>query len=192
MTQKRILTALTTIFDTLGIAYLITGSLAVSFYGRPRYTHDADIVLDLVRIDERKILELLKQLARKFLVFADESAVAQAIAAGDMITLLDKKTEMKIDLWMLGNDPFSASVFARRRKKRVFGKFMFFISPEDLIVKKLSWFTESESTRHIEDAYTVYHGQHGRLDAAYMHEWIEKLGLQKEWQKLTLLGNPQQ
>lgn len=30
----------------VGVPYMLTGSVAASFHGRPRATHDADIVID--------------------------------------------------------------------------------------------------------------------------------------------------
>ena len=34
------------ILDKLAIPYMLTGSVATSYHGRPRATHDADIVVD--------------------------------------------------------------------------------------------------------------------------------------------------
>jgi len=34
-------------FETLGIQYFITGSIASIFYGEPRFTNDIDLVADI-------------------------------------------------------------------------------------------------------------------------------------------------
>lgn len=44
-------------FESIGIQYLITGSIASIFYGEPRFTNDIDVVAD---IREEHISALLK------------------------------------------------------------------------------------------------------------------------------------
>lgn len=34
------------LLDRIGIPYMVTGSVAASYHGRPRTTHDADLVID--------------------------------------------------------------------------------------------------------------------------------------------------
>lgn len=171
---------------------MITGSLAVAFYGRPRFTHDVDIVVDVFGASKESLVHALRSLTKYFDFFFDLDYVEKEAKSSDMLSILDKKSSMKVDLWILKNTPFSQAEFARRRKKKVYGETMWFISAEDLIVKKLSWFSESQSSRHIEDAYAVYHGQKSRLDMRYIQRWIRQLDLQVPWQKLLTMPDPQQ
>ena len=45
MSQQELLTAVATTLDSMGIQYMVTGSIASSFYGEPRLSHDIDILL---------------------------------------------------------------------------------------------------------------------------------------------------
>lgn len=54
------------LFEQLGIAYHIGGSLASSIHGIPRATLDADVV---ARIEDKHILALLTNLTTAFYIF---------------------------------------------------------------------------------------------------------------------------
>lgn len=41
-----------------GIEYMVTGGVAVSFWGFPRTTHDIDIVIEAKKEDKNKIADL--------------------------------------------------------------------------------------------------------------------------------------
>jgi hypothetical protein len=44
--EEEVLSRVARLLEVLGIPYMITGSVASSFHGRPRTTHDADFVID--------------------------------------------------------------------------------------------------------------------------------------------------
>ncbi len=44
--EQRSLATLVRLLDELGIPYMVSGSLASSHHGRPRSTHDADVIVD--------------------------------------------------------------------------------------------------------------------------------------------------
>ena len=47
MEQSELLNHLIRCFESLGIPYLLTGSIASMAYGEPRFTNDIDIVADI-------------------------------------------------------------------------------------------------------------------------------------------------
>lgn len=47
MTQQRVLLEVVEALESLGIPYMLVGSFASNYWGRPRTTHDADIVVEL-------------------------------------------------------------------------------------------------------------------------------------------------
>ena len=57
--EEAALAAVVTMLEELGVPYMVTGSVAASFHGRPRATHDTDIVIDPTR-------EQLDELVRRF------------------------------------------------------------------------------------------------------------------------------
>jgi hypothetical protein len=44
--------------ESAGIAYRVTGSVALSVYAQPRMTRDVDVVVDLRPIDAERLVEL--------------------------------------------------------------------------------------------------------------------------------------
>lgn len=47
MEQDDLLRSVTRVLEDLGLAYLVTGSVATIYYGEPRFTAGIDIVVDL-------------------------------------------------------------------------------------------------------------------------------------------------
>lgn len=47
MEPSDLLRHLVNVFESLGIRYFVTGSVASIFYGEPRFTNDIDVVADI-------------------------------------------------------------------------------------------------------------------------------------------------
>ena len=86
-------------------------------------------------------------------------------------------TGFKIDFWILGKDDFSQQQFFRRKSGKVFSLDVSLISPEDLILNKLSWFKDSDIQKHFLDAVGVYRMQKETLDIGYLHKYAKELNL---------------
>ena len=57
-----------------------------------------------------------------------------------------------------------------------------FASPEDVIVKKLQYYQEGGSEKHLRDIVGVLKVQGERINRAYLTEWVNRLNLVPEWQ----------
>jgi hypothetical protein len=57
-----------------------------------------------------------------------------------------------------------------------------FASPEDAIIKKLQFFREGGSEKHLRDIVGVLKVQKERINRDYLARWIADLGLEAEWQ----------
>lgn len=64
--------------------------------------------------------------------------------------------------------------FKRARKENVFSKTISMIAPEDLIIVKLQWFRESNSSRHLEDIKSIL--KISEVDLKYIKNWAERQG----------------
>jgi hypothetical protein len=95
-----------------------------------------------------------------------------------MFNLLDADTGDKVDFWLLTDDEFDQSRFARKFVVN-FGDFSVRVSrAEDTILQKLKWAKDSGgSDRQFQDARSVYELQFPTLDQAYLDNWAEKLGV---------------
>lgn len=76
--------------------------------------------------------------------------------------------------------PHGEEEFGRRQKHEILPGFAAFIAtPEDVIIKKLQYYQEGGSQKHITDCKAIL-SQHS-LDNAYLARWIAALHLHDEW-----------
>ena len=172
MEQRAFLTRVVQALEQGGIAYAVTGSWASTTYGRPRTTHDLDIVLAIT-------VEQAAKLALAFPppIYADAGWMQEAAALGEFFNIIDPETGVKVDFWPLQPDTYSQQRFGRRRQETVAGHPVWMFAPEDVILSKLLWYQLSESDRQLQDCIEVWKAQAGRLDIAYLNEWATRLGL---------------
>lgn len=166
------------IFDELKIPYYITGGFAVSQYGRNRFTADIDIVIKMqlndIEIFAKKVQQIFPQ------GYVDQDQIRRALQQKSEFNIIDPESGLKVDFFISKESDFEQSAFLRTRTKE-YDYPIKFISPEDLIIAKLLWFRESQSTRQLEDIASVMDIQ-TKLDFQYIDSWVEKLALGKEWQ----------
>lgn len=157
------------ILQKLKIPYLITGGVAVVVWGRPRYTADIDIIIELKK---KLIKEFVNTLAKEG--YVDEDVVNEALEHRGEFNFIDHETGVKVDFWISGNSNFDKSRLKRAVVREIYGQKVYFISPEDLILKKLLWFNESSSTRQLEDVQSIMQILKNKLDFAYLKKWAKK------------------
>ncbi len=174
MSQQELLTALVHALEASGTPYMLTGSLASGLQGQPRSTHDVDVVIE---IDPDELDSLLRHFPEpRFYVSAD--AARQAARDRTMFNILDTQTGDKADMWLVRDDPFDRSRFARRLRDDIDGLELAVSAPEDTILMKLRWSRESgNSPRQFEDALRVYEVQRALIDEPYLDQWASHLGV---------------
>lgn len=169
------------VLDSHAIEYMVTGSVASSLQGEPRATHDLDVVVAIRAEDSPVLLSYFKR--PQF--YLDEHAILEAIKTGGMFNAINLEDGDKVDFWMLTDDPFDASRFARRVTVDVFGTSLKVSSPEDTILAKLRWSKLSGgSEKAFIDAVRVFEVQAPTLDRTYLVEWVEALGVTDLWRRL--------
>jgi hypothetical protein len=169
------------VLDTHRIEYMVTGSVASSLQGEPRATHDLDVV---VAIRDQNVAALLQSFRRPQF-YLDEQAILEAVQTGGMFNAINLEDGDKVDFWMLTDDAFDASRFARRISVNVFGTSLKVSSPEDTILAKLRWSKLSgRSEKSFIDALRVFEVQARTLDHAYLREWVERLGVTDLWHRI--------
>jgi len=153
---------------------MLTGSLASSFQGEPRATHDIDLVVEAAP-------EQAGLLAREFPApeyHFDPDAARTAIEGGGMFNLLDLDSGDKVDFWPLTEEAFDQSRFSRRQRIQMREYALWISSPEDTILMKLRWAKLSGgSVKQFNDALRVYEVQRESLDLEYMNQWATALGV---------------
>lgn len=166
---------------------MVTGSIVSSIQGEPRATHDVDI---LVNITNAAIPSLINTFIPPD-YYISEIAIEDAIKHKSMFNLLDTTEGDKVDFWILTNESFDQSRFARKYEEKVLGLSMKISRPEDTILMKLHWANLSGgSEKQFTDALRVYEVQFGILDIGYIESWIEALQVKEIWERLIQEANP--
>lgn len=165
----------------LGLRYLVTGSVATSAYGEPRYTRDIDIVVELPQ-------QLVDEFCSAFpseSFYVSRKAAAEAVARRHQFNILHFESGLKIDVIVATSSDFDRSRFARGRTLEITSELSaVFASPEDVALKKMVYFQEGGSTKHLRDIVGMLSMQGDQLDRAYLREWAERLGVTDVWNDL--------
>ena len=157
--------------------YMIVGSMASMLYGEPRMTHDVDLVVDLAPAAAKQMEQLFAE--EEFYCPPLEILQSEIVHRGQF-NLIHHQSGLKIDLVIRKNTDHARLEFARRRKLVLWGNVeAYFASPEDVIIKKLEYFREGGSEKHVKDIRGIL--AETKVDAAYLQEWVAKLRLDDAW-----------
>lgn len=173
MEQEQLLKGLGGALKRLKIPYLITGGIAVVVWGRPRFTADIDIVVELHTKDVESLARELLKLDKEARV--DKEEIREALYSEGEFNFFHPASGIKVDFWILHEEAFDRERLRRRIMKRVGGVPLYFSSPEDLILIKLLWHREGGSTRQLEDIESVLRIQK-KLDVRYLKNWAKRQG----------------
>ena len=178
MEQDELLRQYARCFDEHGIRYFVTGAVAAIAYGEPRLTNDIDIVADL---DEDRIARLKGCYPADEFYFDEESA-RRAVRNRSQFNIIHPGSGLKIDIMITQGDEFDQSRFQRsRRLKPIEDTEVDFASPEDVILKKLDFYRQGRSDKHLRDVAGILKISADIVDLAYIEAWARKLGLEEMW-----------
>jgi hypothetical protein len=181
MSQQELLIKVIKVLEKNKLDYMITGSMASSLQGEPRSTHDIDLIID---IDISKAEKLLDSFPPPD-YYLDKDGILDAIKRKSMFNLLEVESGDKVDFWILTDDEFDKSRFARKCSEKVMRTNVKVSSPEDTILSKLRWAKLSGgSEKQFIDALRVYEVQFDKLDIKYIENWVKKLNVTLLWKRL--------
>ncbi len=166
------------VLESLDIPYLITGSMATIAYGEPRFTNDVDVVVDL---PSAKIDAFCAAFAAPEF-YCSQDAVRQAVEQHFQFNITHPTSGLRVDVMIPAETEFNRSRMGRAVRMPGGADFsVWFASAEDVIVKKLEYFREGGSEKHLRDIVGVLKVQGEHVDRDYITEWTAKLDLTDEW-----------
>jgi len=166
-----------------GLTYMVTGSIAVIVMGEPRLTHDVDIVIQLRQADCAR-LPLFFTPDLYYCPPLENIRLETARETRGHFNLIHMATGGKADLYPIGKDPLHLWAITKRRKVDYHGVSMFIAPPEYVIVRKLQYYLEGGSQKHLIDIANVLKFTAETLDQTALLQWIDKLGLRNVWQEV--------
>ena len=160
----------TEVLDKNEVPYMLSGSVAMSLYIVPRATRDFDFIVHLQRKDIDRFVESFKEG-----YYCDKESIEDAVERRSMFNIIDHASGFKADFVVLKDEPFRQQEFNRRVPMEFYGKTIYVVSPEDLILSKLIWIQSYQSPVQMEDIKNLLLSD--RLDRTYIEEWVRTLNL---------------
>src|SRR5262249_34999113 len=123
--------------------------------------------------------------------YLSRDAMTAAIRQHHQFNVLHPGSGLKIDMIVPTGSEFDRCRLRRGRRLQAGADLeVCFASPEDVIIKKLEYFQEGGSEKHLRDITGVVKVQGDRLNRAYVTEWAARLGFLEVWQEvLQRIGN---
>lgn len=160
------------------LPYMVVGSIASIVYGEPRLTKDMDLVIDIAALDLKKLNGLFP--LSEFYCPPEEVLSDECVRRGQF-NIIHHTSGLKVDFIFRKNTPHGKTEFSRKRRIELWLDFEAFVAtPEDVIIKKLDFFREGGSQKHLFDIKGIL--IQTEVDVAYLNEWVDKLGLQSQWE----------
>lgn len=147
--------------------YMLIGGIAVALWGEPRATQDIDIV---VLISKDRAFDFLKE-ANKYGFSYRKEETKHLLKANLLRLIWQKDFFLMVDL-IIPDTEYQRIALKRRKRKKIGGEYLWFVSPEDLILHKLI----AGRAIDIRDAQTIFRRGKEHLNLTYLGKWA------KEWE----------
>lgn len=154
--------------ETLGIPYMVSGSMAFNVYTVPRMTQDIDLV---IAVQGEHVEAFNAAFGKDF--FIDDLGIKEEVRRKGMFNLIHKSTGTRLDFIVRKDETYRVAEFDRRILLDVGGFDAYVTSLEDLILSKLLWIQELQSERQQEDIRQLLNT--GKADQTYLKHWIDAL-----------------
>jgi hypothetical protein len=161
---------ITDVLNESDIPYMLSGSVAMSIYIVPRATRDFDFIIHL---ELKNIDRFIQHFQDGY--YCDKDAILDAVKRRSMFNIIDHASGFKADFVVLKDEAFRQEEFNRRKRVDFFNKTIYVVSPEDLLISKLIWIQDFQSTQQMEDIKNL--AAIDQLDWPYITKWINKLNL---------------
>lgn len=183
MEPSELLHHIVEVLEQLHVRYYITGSIASMAYGEARFTNDIDIVADLS-------ISAIPGLVRAFPspdYYLSPEAAAEAVALREQFNIIHPDSGLKIDIIIPKISEFDRSRLSRVQRHRIStdeNVLAYFASPEDLILKKMEFYREGGSEKHLRDITGILKASRFPVDREYIADWVKKLDLTDIWEAI--------
>ncbi len=164
--------------EAAGISYMIVGAFATLAFGVVRTTEDIDLVLGLTPADVARFEQAFP--AVEFYRPQRETLLSEiARTERGHFNLIHHATMDRADCYLAGRDPLQYWALKNRRRVEWRGRNCWVAPPESVILKKLEFYREGESPKHIRDIQNIL--KLVDVDRGFIEEHVARLGLREQW-----------
>lgn len=163
-----------------GIKHMVSGSVAAIYYGEPRLTNDVDIVIWLF---EEKVNALISSFPLDQFYCPPREVLLEEIQRPErgQGNIIHHETGFKADLYFVKNDPLHLWGLANTQSGEIDGQTFELAPPEYVIVRKLEFYREGSSEKHLRDIHCMISCLENNLHEEQLETFIKERGLQKQW-----------
>jgi hypothetical protein len=129
------------------VTYALAGSVAAMSYGEPRATLDVDVVVAL----DASGLVALERLFPFPDFYLSLDAARAAVRSQAQFNVIHPASGMKVDFFVAGDAIERSQIERRMRRALLPGVSAWCSPPEELIVKKLLYYQQGASDKHLRD-----------------------------------------
>lgn len=165
--------------ERLSIPYMITGGVASVVYGDPRFTRDIDLVVEL---EHSGVTDFVGAFPSDEFYVPPEKVVHEEISRlrGGHFNVIHQETALRADIYLVGTDALHAWAFDRRRRLSVEDLPMWLAPMEYVVLRKLQYYRDSGSDRHLRDIAAMVRISGHRMDRAEVERRADALDLREE------------
>jgi hypothetical protein len=169
-----------------GLPYAVTGSVAAMAYGEPRLTNDIDLVL---QIKTTEIPRLVEAFPEADFYLPPSEVIASEIVRGNRghLNIISQHSLLKADVYIVSSDPLQHWAMEHVRIIDIDGLPVAFTPPEYLIIRKLEFFREGGSQKHLRDIAAMLEESSGIIDQSFLSHHLSALNLSSQYKAAQAL-----
>jgi len=186
MPEPNIFHIFTTLLDGMGLRYMVTGAVASIIYGEPRLTHDVDLVVEMTEKDAENIIDAFPS-DQFYCPPIDVIRLETRRSLRGHFNLIHHETGFKADIYTVGEDELHHWAMSRRIQIQVEGESVWVAPPEYVILRKLEYYREGKSEKHLRDIASMMELSSAQIDLEELQNKIKEHSLEKEWEKAQKL-----
>jgi hypothetical protein len=171
---------------TTGLPYAVTGSVAAMAYGEPRLTNDIDLVLEIKTSD---IHRLVSAFPEADFYLPPSEVIAAEIVRGNRghLNIISQHRLLKADVYLVSNDPLHQWAMDNLKTIDIDDLAIAFTPPEYLIIRKLEFFREGGSQKHLRDIAAMLAESSDIIDQSFLQKQLTNLNLSAQYQAAEAL-----
>ncbi len=162
--------------NDLDLRFMVTGSVATILYGEPRMTHDVDLVLEL---DVSSASDLASRFPIEDYYFPPIEVVRLEAARHQRghFNIIHHKSGLKADIYLAGDDPLHRAALEAVNTVEIDGRTIPLAPPSYVIARKLQYFREGGSDKHLRDIRGMVQSLGDSIDRTQVEEFATMAGV---------------